>query len=760
MAANYSVIPPFETFRGVDGTALDTGYIYIGTASLDPVANPIAVFWDAAGTIPAPQPIRTQNGYPSRGGSPAAVYVGSDYSILVTDKKGQLVYSAPTANNQSIAFISNLANTSDPTLGDALIGMLQTFVNAVATTLHEWFARRVEVFDFLTAAQKADVIAYTYTLDCSAAIQSAIEAAKLKGGAIVTFRAGGYKTTLPIYSYSNVTLQGEGMETTIVKKTTNTVGSGTNTWPGVAADSYAVDAILIVKHNDGTYATSISIKDMEFIGPTATPCAYGIYTPRTTRLDVQRVFVQYAVSGFWTYNTFMSNFNMLMCWNCTYGFVFGPDNTGIGMTSCHFANCYALQCSSSGFKFNGMNYFEMDNCGADQINVLGAALGNAEAAYSILSCTGFSINGCGAEGNKGQTFSIQSSNGAINGHQTYSPFNPLGGSLGLLYIDGGSRVTFNSCAFSPLVSTTGASASFATNVMTCTVAPGYGTFAVGDVIIAAGVATGTTITSLGTGTGGLGTYNLSTSPGTIAAAPISSSKPLQTFYNILLQGGSHAIFINTPLPTGGNTFIGYGGGSTLVEYSDAGFPKINGVAQFDQAATFTPIGASCSFATSVMTCTIAPTAGAFAVGQVIVAAGVAGGTTITSLGTGTGGLGTYNLSTTPGTIAAEPVTVNPWTGLTVVGADTSTYKYQRIGNVVYFTAYLQYATSSVSAGGGATYLTPPAAVAQPAGSAGICTVVDTNTLLNIGNGAIVGNRIYVPSWTARPAVVITGSYTV
>lgn len=64
-------------------------------------------------------------------------------------------------------------------------------------------------------------------------------------------------------------------------------------------------------------------------------------------------------------------------------------------------------------------------------------------------------------------------------------------------------------------------------------------------------------------------------------------------------------------------------------------------------------GATCSYATSVMTCTVAPTSGAFGVGQVITAAGVTGGTTITSLGTGTGGTGTYNLSTSPGTISAE-----------------------------------------------------------------------------------------------------------
>ena len=67
------------------------------------------------------------------------------------------------------------------------------------------------------------------------------------------------------------------------------------------------------------------------------------------------------------------------------------------------------------------------------------------------------------------------------------------------------------------------------------------------------------------------------------------------------------------------------------------------------------IGATCTFATSVMTCTVAPTSGTFAVGQCIHAEGMPAGTFISSLGTGTGGTGTYNLSTSPGTLGARTV---------------------------------------------------------------------------------------------------------
>jgi hypothetical protein len=73
-----------------------------------------------------------------------------------------------------------------------------------------------------------------------------------------------------------------------------------------------------------------------------------------------------------------------------------------------------------------------------------------------------------------------------------------------------------------------------------------------------------------------------------------------------------------------------------------------------------------SFATNVMTVT-AVTTGVFAVGQSITSAGVAAGT-ISSLGTGTGGTGTYNLSTSPGTISAQAVTAG--VGYQFAAADT------------------------------------------------------------------------------------------
>jgi hypothetical protein len=91
-----SIEVPFPVFQDSDGQPLDNGYVWIGVPNLPPQTNPVNVYFDNALTILAPQPLRTINGYISRFGSPAQVYVdGANFSILVQDSKGSMVYNFP-----------------------------------------------------------------------------------------------------------------------------------------------------------------------------------------------------------------------------------------------------------------------------------------------------------------------------------------------------------------------------------------------------------------------------------------------------------------------------------------------------------------------------------------------------------------------------------------------------------------------------------------------------------------------------------------
>jgi len=96
------VLQPFQFFADSAGDPVDAGYIYIGLPNLDPRTNPTAVYWDYDLTIPAPQPIRTSGGHPVWNGAARRFFVDGDYSIVVLDRNGSLLYSLPTANVQPL----------------------------------------------------------------------------------------------------------------------------------------------------------------------------------------------------------------------------------------------------------------------------------------------------------------------------------------------------------------------------------------------------------------------------------------------------------------------------------------------------------------------------------------------------------------------------------------------------------------------------------------------------------------------------------
>jgi hypothetical protein len=173
-----SIQPTYPIFTETDGLPLENGYIWIGTANLDPQGNPINVYWDAALTISAPQPIRTLNGYPSRNGTPGRLYVNSNYSIRVQNSKGSLVYSAPAATERysDVVISVNAENVLyDP-----------PFTGGVQTNVEAKLAQTVSVKDFGAVGDG--------TTNDTAAIQAAINACLASGSALYV-PSGSYRLT-------------------------------------------------------------------------------------------------------------------------------------------------------------------------------------------------------------------------------------------------------------------------------------------------------------------------------------------------------------------------------------------------------------------------------------------------------------------------------------------------------------------------------------------------------------------------------------
>lgn len=170
-----SVSPAYPIFTDRAGQPLENGYIWIGAANQPPQTNPVAVFWDAALTQPAAQPVRTINGYPSNSGTPGRLYVGSDYSLMVQDAKGSVVYSAP-ASTERVGDIDS----------DAVL-FVQAGTGAVSRTAQAKLRETISVRDFGAVGDGV--------FDDTLRIQAAIDYVESIGGGVVDLGYGLYRIT-------------------------------------------------------------------------------------------------------------------------------------------------------------------------------------------------------------------------------------------------------------------------------------------------------------------------------------------------------------------------------------------------------------------------------------------------------------------------------------------------------------------------------------------------------------------------------------
>lgn len=185
----YQVVSdPIVSFFGTDGLPLDNGYIYIGSANLNPETNAIQVYWDSALTQPAAQPIRTISGFPSRNGSPSRVYVSlatGPYSITVKDKNSSLVYSR-LASDYTVTDV-----TVGPVSEQIAIDSAAAQAAAVSAAISETNASNSE----LSAAASATSALSSSTIAAAYANMEWASFAVTDGDLIVSYTSGA--TSLP-----------------------------------------------------------------------------------------------------------------------------------------------------------------------------------------------------------------------------------------------------------------------------------------------------------------------------------------------------------------------------------------------------------------------------------------------------------------------------------------------------------------------------------------------------------------------------------
>lgn len=199
-----------QSFETSAGTPLVGGRLYTYAAG---TTTPKATYADAAETTPNTNPVILD----ARG--EATVFWSGAYKVQLRDALDAVIWTVDALVGSDVQF-AQLASSA----GASLVGYLPAGAGAVATTVQSKLRESVSVFDFMTAAQIADVKAGTLLLDVTSAIEAADAAAcsgvvGLDGVTVVAnfslyFPAGKYRVTG--LNFRGAPWRGAGMTATFI----------------------------------------------------------------------------------------------------------------------------------------------------------------------------------------------------------------------------------------------------------------------------------------------------------------------------------------------------------------------------------------------------------------------------------------------------------------------------------------------------------------------------------------------------------------
>ena len=390
--------------------------------------------------------------------------------------------------------LADLASTASAALGDALVGVKLVATGAVARTQHDKNADAISAKDFGAVCDNST--------DDTAAINAATTWAAANGVGIVDV-PGLSKTTGPIYLDSGVRLRFKGRSGGL-RKTTNTAGTGSNTArAGTVVDTYAVDAIVIIRHTSAVAGTDYAY-DCGLIGGTLTGagpsasdgalgCDYGVYAPRTSGLLLDGTEVVTCVTGVGTHDSWRGKVVGCTATAVSYGVRHMDDGSALGTGTsmlydlwCNFDNTRRNPITA--FDLYGLTYSTLTNCANDNLSNTSAA--TEVYGYTFSTCVGVTMIGCGMESARAGVISAINSRVNVFGMRTFAMTGSASWSaVGGIFNDA-STMVFSACDFAAY-----------------------------------------------------------TSPGTL--------------FNRVLQGGGVQTEIDSSMPSGGDAFVGYGGGSAL-----------------------------------------------------------------------------------------------------------------------------------------------------------------------------------------------------
>ncbi len=276
--------------------------------------------------------------------------------LLGFNSSGAPVAVAPVGGSAA-ALALDLANSTTPTKGAGQVAFDPTLNYALSTIGWAVQDNHVNVFWFLSAAERADVIGRTWAIDITAKVAAAIAwCYQLSGASSRTlfFPRGLYKASIDLTNGSGVCIEGDGTKHTVIK-------------PAITS-GYALNAPITL------FNQTISKLTLDGSGSSGTAAA--IYSGQGNRT----VFSQVNVSG-WTATSAAAMKIEAAC----YGLVF---------SACHFSNNFrhwTISRTVPTGQFPTQIVFDL--C------IFEEATATTGAAMSITDCSGIKLRDCTVQAN-------------------------------------------------------------------------------------------------------------------------------------------------------------------------------------------------------------------------------------------------------------------------------------------------------------------------------------------------------------------------
>lgn len=329
---------------------------------------------------------------------------------------------------------SDLGNTSNVALGDALVGVKSALVGAYPRTQHGKNGDYVSLYDFgatgdgslhplserYSTLEEAKAV-YPFATSLSHSLDWAAMQAAANSKKITIYTKGHYVVNNTVTLYNSTRIQGEGNADNINRAQTfiQVVGNiplflnDQTTSPIPTPIQIHIDGLYIYYDNQGT--------------PPNAPEQYGKVAFKfqppvegTTGLEMSSIS-NCTVHGAYTAvsdqtGTYLTRWTNIWARNCHNGFL-----KGLG-TTMHLDTCYTMGCVSP-YQFGSVYSVTMVNCAMDQSNITLAGGSYGGAGVHFINSHSVNIMGFDAEGNIVSTdgsgdaalFHFENTNGKISG---------------------------------------------------------------------------------------------------------------------------------------------------------------------------------------------------------------------------------------------------------------------------------------------------------------------------------------------------------